>query len=104
MENVYVLVTYFVALIALVGCGLLKLGDILEKKRVEKYYNMVKEDAAFWQMKLEQSGITITDYYVVRTEKNDEYPFESSDEPKEADEKFKKIFEELDGLDEEITI
>ena len=54
MDNVYVLVTYVAMLIALVGCGLVKLSDILEKKRDEKYYQMIRKDAAF----LEDEGRT----------------------------------------------
>lgn len=55
MENVYVLLAYVAALIALVGCGLLKVGDILEQKRDEKYYAAIKDDADFWQMRIEHT-------------------------------------------------
>ena len=61
MENVYVLVTYLAILVLGVGAVLLKIGDIFEMKRERKYYQMWKDDAAFWQMKIEQSGSTIGD-------------------------------------------
>ena len=62
MENVYVLVAYVGLVIAAVGCFLLKVGDIFETKRDQKYYQMIKEDAAFWQMKIEQTGMNIGDW------------------------------------------
>lgn len=106
MENVYVLMAYVAILIALVGCGLLKVGDILEKKRDEKYYRMIKEDAAFWQMKIEQTAMNITEWILDEgiekvMDKSMEYTKKMTDqllnEPKEADEEFKKEFDELDG-------
>lgn len=57
--NVYLLIGYFAMLVLAVGFILLKIEDILEKKRDRKYYQMFKEDAAFWQMKVEQSGLNI---------------------------------------------
>ena len=64
MENVYVLVIYLAVVIGLVGVALLKIGDIFEQKRDRKYYMMLKEDAAFWQMKIEQSGMNIADWII----------------------------------------
>ena len=106
MENVYVLMAYVAVMIALVGCGLLKVSDILEKKRDEKYYKMIKDDAAFWQMKLEQTAMNVMDYILddgmekvmnksmEMTKKMTDQMFR---EPEEADEEFKKEFDELDG-------
>lgn len=59
MENVYMLVIYLAVVIGLVGLALLKVSDIFEQKRDRKYYEMIREDADFWQMKAEQSGLTI---------------------------------------------
>lgn len=104
MENVYVLMAYIAMLIALVGCGLLKLSDILEKKRDEKYYRMIKDDAAFWQMKVEQSGMNVMDWMIeqgtnktIETIKDFETKLtDKSDEPKEAEEEKEDLFKGLD--------
>ena len=55
MENMYVFVLFVAMVIALVGVGLMKFGDLLEQRRDEKNYRMIREDAAFWQMKIEQT-------------------------------------------------
>lgn len=89
MENVYLLVTYLAAIIGLVGCGLISLSDILEKKRDEKYYQMIRQDAEFWQMKVEQTGVNLTDILMdravdkMKTEMQDALKVKS-DEPKEV--------------------
>lgn len=62
MNNVYALVTYLVVLIVIGGIVLEKVYDIFEKKRFQKYYEMIRENSGFWQMKLEQSGMTIGQY------------------------------------------
>lgn len=62
MNNVYALVTYLMVLIVIGGIVLEKIYDIFEKRRFQKYYELVKEDSGFWQMKLEQSGMTIGQY------------------------------------------
>lgn len=95
--NVYLLIGYFAMLVLAVGFILLKIEDILEKKRDRKYYQMFKEDAAFWQMKVEQSGTTIGDNLV---DKYFEGMAEAINEPKE-DEELKKIF---DGMEDDIII
>lgn len=106
MENVYVLMAYVAIIIALVGCGFLKVNDILEKKRDQKYYQMIKNDAAFWQMKIEQTAMNITDWLLDEgvkkvMEKSMEMTKKMTDqmfrEPEKADEEFKKEFDELDG-------
>lgn len=108
MENVYVLAAYVAILVALIGCVLMKVGDILEQKRTQKYYRMFKDDAAFWQMKLEQTGMNIVDGTIDKTmDKMVEMTkklaglTDESDEPKEADEEFKKMFE---GMEDDIVI
>lgn len=89
MDNVYVLATYLAAIIGLVGCGLIKLSDILEQRRDRKYYGMIRQDAEFWQMKVEQTGINLTDILMdrtmnkMKTEMRDMFNVES-DEPKEV--------------------
>lgn len=103
MENVYVLVTYVAVLIALVGCGLLKVGDILEKRRNWEYYQMIKDDASFWQMKVEQTGINVIDWMLdqgmdkmmKQVKEMTTQMMVDSGEPKEADGKFKEEFEGL---------
>lgn len=106
MDNVYVLMAYVAVLISLVGCGLLKVSDILEKKRDEKYYRMIRDDAAFWQMKLEQTAMNVMDYILDEgiekvMDKSMEMTKKMTDqilnEPVKADEEFKKEFDELDG-------
>lgn len=62
MENVYVVVAFIGLVIMAVGCVLLKVCDIFETRRDRKYYQMIKEDAAFWQMKIEQTGMNISDW------------------------------------------
>ena len=69
---------------------------------------MIKNDAAFWQMKAEQTGMNIADWIFEKdlilekdldkiSDKIEEIETDDSDWPKEADVKFKK---ELEGLDE----
>ena len=90
MENVYVLMAYVAVLMTLVGCVVAKVSDIFEKKRDEKYYRMIRDDAAFWQMKVEQTGINLTDMLMdrsiekMKTEIQDAFNMES-DEPKEVE-------------------
>lgn len=62
MNNVYALVTYLMVLIVLGGIVLEKVYDIFEKRRFQKYYELIKEDSTFWQNTLENSGITIGDF------------------------------------------
>lgn len=102
MDNVYVLVTYLALVIGLVGCGLMKLSDILEQRRDQKYYQMIRQDAEFWQMKVEQTGVNLTDILMdravdkMKTEMQDALKVESG-EPKEAEKKSKEdLFEGLD--------
>ena len=100
-ENVYVLVTYKALKNALESTGLIKVGDILEKIRDQKYYQMIKNDAAFWQMKAEQTGMNIADWILEKdldkmSDKVEEIETDDSDWPKEADVKFEKELEELD--------
>lgn len=107
MDNVYVLVTYLAVVIGLVGVFLLKISDIFEQKRERKYYEMLKEDAAFWQMKIEQSGMTIAEWAI---EKFIEESFTDSfteslvkkeeSEEKESEDKSEKKEDLFEGLDE----
>jgi len=106
MDNVYVLATYLAAIIGLVGCGLMKLSDILEQRRDRKYYEMIRQDAEFWQMKVEQTGVNLTDMLMdkavdkMKTEMQDALKVES-DKPKEVEQKDAKMKEDLfEGLDE----
>ena len=106
MENVYVLMAYVAVLITLAGCVVVKVSDILEEKRDEKYYYMIKDDAAFWQMKLEQTAMNVMEWVLDEgiekvMDKSMEMTKKMTDqmfrEPEEADEEFKKEFDELDG-------
>ena len=108
MEILYGLITYTAVLFVLGGCILRKVSDILEKKRIKKYYEMIKNDAAFWQMKIEQTGMNITAWVIDEvTNKIEEKKIEKaieSNEQKEGNNKSKIMFDEFEGMNDEIII
>lgn len=95
MENVYVLVTYLAALIGLVILGLLKVSDIFEQKRDRKYYEMIKEDTGFWQMKAEQTGMNIGDKIMDLKEER----WYGGNSQAKAKERFDKMESDLNRID-----
>lgn len=86
--NTYVMVTYLAILTFAIGAGIVKLCFIFEEQGARKYYERLKNDAAFWQMKIEQSGMTIIECYESNKEQREREEW--------LDEKLRK--EEMDEL------
>lgn len=57
----YLFVVFVASVFGLVGTVLIHFAHTLQKERDAKYYEMIRRDAAFWQMKLEQSCEIIVD-------------------------------------------
>lgn len=60
----YLFVVFVASMFGLVGTVLIHFAHTLKKERDAKYYEMIKNDSAFWQMKLEESCETIVNQVI----------------------------------------
>lgn len=88
----YLFVVFVASVFGLMGTVLINFANTLKKEREKKYYEMIRRDAAFWQMKLEQSCEMIVDEVI------DELNFRS--EMKELVKEDNKNYEEDDDYKE----
>ena len=60
----YLFVVFVASVFGLMGTVLINFANTLKKEREKKYYEMIKNDSAFWQMKLEESCETIVNQVI----------------------------------------
>ncbi len=103
MGNTYVIVTYVAILTFAIGAGILWLCFVFEDINDRKHYKRLKDDAAFWQMKIEQSGMNIVEYYEDEKEKHksDEW---YDKQIEELDKEIERQEKEIDKLNEESKV
>lgn len=98
MDSVYLLVLWIAVCIAAVGSGLIWLDHKLEEKRECDHKKFVREMAGTILDGVKRTMVDTMDVFIDKSVEMTRRMYKvDDDEPKEADEEFKKEFDELDG-------